>query len=125
MVLGCIGTPALADMDHHCLNQCISNGKSATACMPECSYTPEASFHKASKLDPEVNHNPFTAPKPVADTFVTSAPTTKPRHESTDYKCLTQCGQDGMLYQFCRKKCTKADRPSNELPDALSSKLGR
>lgn len=106
--------PAMADMDYHCLNECVRNGKTSTACMPRCTYTPQASFHK-NEVNPGTNHNVFAAPQPIQGDTVLFHKDVKLKHESEDYACAQKCGKEGGEYELCKRNCTKLDPDTRQI----------
>ena len=111
-------SPAVADTDYRCLNQCVRDGKTSTACMSECTYMPAHAFRSNdSKNNTTDNHNPLATPQPVGeDTLLEpKAPTALPK--AKDYVCMATCQKNGMQSELCEKKCTKPDlTPVNARP---------
>ena len=96
--------PARADVDHLCLNQCVSKGNTSSACLSQCSYdvpVPQVSQQKA--LSP---HRILESPTPIGNTVL---PPRKPAPmaSSKDYACFSQCLQGKQAYDLCEQRCTK------------------
>ena len=101
-----LATSAHADLDYQCLNTCIADGKTSTACRVQCEYNkPEVKKPAANKH----SHKVFEAPKPI-DGIVLNNPHAKKAKPKADldYACLNLCLKNGLQYQMCSEQCDKA-----------------
>jgi hypothetical protein len=113
-VAGLYAKTVRADTDYRCLNECINGGKTASVCMPRCTYEPNAPEKKPSNKATST-HRQFSAPVPSEQLVIN-----RPNHKAVDdqgkdYRCVLECAQSGQQYQFCEQRCVKqptAGRPS-------------
>lgn len=104
-----VASPAWADLDHQCLNQCVSQGAANSACMKQCSYGKDAETDTTRPPSRGAStHNVLHTLTPVkpGDILV------KPKKTVTvapdkDYSCLKQCLQNGRVYTACETACVK------------------
>ncbi len=96
---------AWADIDHICLNQCVSAGNNTAACMPRCTYgLPDKPAAPATKSMP---HGVFSSLTPTNGAVIVKPKTPAAPPASKDYTCFNQCLQQHNAYQLCEQQCTK------------------
>ena len=103
-VLAFASFSAQADTDYRCLNECIKNGGSATACLTQCSYNnPKIN----EKIIPQNKNRELVVPVPIDSVTLPSAKTPTIESPSKDYACRTQCLKSGKQYKYCDGNCIK------------------
>jgi len=96
-----ISTPAWADVDYRCLQDCVNGGGTSAVCMGKCSYgQPPAPAAKST-------HEVFAAPKPIGDAVILAPKPMAKTMQSEDHVCLATCGQSGLQYALCEERCAK------------------
>ena len=109
-ILFLIAPTAHADIDQHCLKQCVENGGTSSACLPQCSYN-------VPLVDPTVKTSPqthrvLTTPQPLAGDQIVLPPKIAHSVPDKDYSCMAQCLQNGgAVYHACEERCTIPDCP--------------
>jgi hypothetical protein len=116
----CLQSCNIINLDHRCLNVCIANGTSAYTCRQSCSYikdtalappqAPRTSIHSQFTagilIDPTVLAPPPPSAAPTTTAKNQLSPTVQPLGPSTNFKCLSQCAQNGLNFGYCRQQCT-------------------
>lgn len=108
---------ARADIDHRCLNKCVSDGGSATSCLSACNVaaapvTPPASpSQEASDTGAGVNRV-LPVPVPTKQGVLLSPGPVAAVEPEKDYMCVRTCLADRNSYGYCEKACTKICPPS-------------
>jgi hypothetical protein len=105
--------PAPADTDYRCLHECVNGGRASSACLDDCTYTPEHTF-KNTNLNPLVANKPFTAPQPLQEHALVLPEPPETRHETKDYACAAKCQKSGRQYQLCEELCTEDEDEDSE-----------
>lgn len=99
------------EIDYLCLNRCVNDGKTSTACMSQCTYIIPSSvsppLSSADQLNtvPKSGHREFEAPVPVKGLVLPSDRQKKMTPSSEDYTCAALCQKDGFQYDYCKQKC--------------------
>jgi hypothetical protein len=108
---------ARADIDHLCLNKCISDSGSATTCLSACTVaqapavSPATPVPKATDTGAGANRV-LPVPTPVKQgTLLPSAPVATAKPEK-DYICVRACLADHNSYGYCEKTCSKTCPPA-------------
>ncbi|MGE3624545.1 MAG: hypothetical protein AB7H77_11845 [Bdellovibrionales bacterium] len=115
--------PAMADIDHRCLNQCINQGKPASACMPECTYNEMKNAKRLKSAGPYGGAPDYNVLEPVRpyEGLLVPGKNAKSARTEKDYVCMKECLQNNGQYQRCSQTCKKQDCLSN---NAGCSSLG-
>jgi hypothetical protein len=119
LVCGSLSVSALANTDHRCLNNCVSQGTVASSCLQTCTYDSASPLVVQPRT---AGNNPFTALTRVSSDEISLAPVSTqsgavgPQGRSMTqtgplqgpggrYQCLAQCVQSGLMNDICRRQC--------------------
>jgi hypothetical protein len=104
-----LSTSAFADIDHRCLNSCISQSIASATCREQCSYNAKAPASSMTMDASRFNdhHKELIAPVPSEELLlIPPKPTSKPKRVM-DYICLDQCVKAGTQFSLCEERCDK------------------
>ena len=102
--------PAAADTDQRCLAACVNDGKSASSCLPQCTYNVKPDKGASATSPPPVD-NPYRvldAPRPQDGPLQQAAPAAKAAKPPViDRSCDQACLGKGFQYDYCLDHCTR------------------
>ncbi len=114
--------PAWADIDYHCLGNCVNGGKTTQFCMTQCTYNATDPSLLKNPADKNAANAKKLSPKEFSPLVLSDGrivlppPSTGQAPVGKDYLCINQCLQSGSQYTLCERQCTPDPRKDIMIP---------